>query len=114
MKREPNHKIDRFRKEHPSLGKSPKGASYGYFERGRLRIISGGIGDEWEHVSVSCEDRVPMWGEMCAVKQMFWYDSETVIQFHPRKSEYINKMPFCLHLWKRRGENHPLPPELLI
>ena len=114
MKREPNNKLDRYRKEHPSLGKSPKGASFGYFERGPLRIISGGSGDEWEHVSVSCADRTPIWGEMCIVKQMFWGDHETVLEFHPRQSEYINQHPFVLHLWKQKDENHPLPERWMI
>ncbi len=102
------------RRVHPRLGSSPLGSNYGYFESGPLRIISSGSGDRWEHVSVSCRDRCPTWEEMAKVKDLFWSDSETVLQFHPRGVEYIDEMSFCLHLWKRRGENHPLPPRELI
>lgn len=41
----------------------------------------------WEHVSVSVRHRTPNWTEMCWVKDLFWEDDETVIQFHPRKSD---------------------------
>ena len=99
---------------HPTLGGSPDGANWGYFEDGPLRIISSGSGDEWEHVSVSCATRCPTWDEMCRVKAMFWSNEETVIQFHPRRDKYRNTHPYCLHLWKRRGENIELPPVDLI
>ena len=48
------------------------------------------------------------------IKELFWGDDETVIQFHPRKSEYVNAMPFCLHLWKRTGIEYQLPPKGLL
>lgn len=107
-------KLDLFRRTHPTLGQSPPATDYGFFVHGPLRIVSSGSGSDWEHVSVSCQDRCPTWGEMCQVKDLFWSDEETVIQFHPKKSSYINAHEFCLHLWKRRGDNHPLPPSNLI
>jgi hypothetical protein len=99
---------------HPLLGATPRGANYGFFVWGSLRIISGGSGQRWEHVSVSCEDRCPTWEEMARVKTLFWGEDETVLQLHPRRADYVNDMPFCLHLWKQRGRNHPLPPQDLI
>lgn len=81
---------------------------------GELRIISGGSGDEWEHVSVSHPARIPTWQEMVRVKDLFWSEEETVLQFHPRKADYVNACSFCLHLWKQRNINHPLPPRDLI
>lgn len=42
----------------------------------------------WEHVSVSTQKHVPNWEEMCFVKNLFWRDDETVIQFHPAKEHY--------------------------
>ena len=97
---------------------SPTGASWGWFERGPLRILSSGShhdGEfgEWEHVSVSRADRCPTWDEMCLVKDMFWHEQETVVQFHPAKSDYVQNHPFCLHLWKFRG-GHRLPPSILV
>ena len=86
------------------------------------RIFFGGIkaepltvvwscGGGWEHVSVSYRRRTPSWEEMCRVKDMFWNEEETVVQFHPKRSEYVNIHPHCLHLWRRCGEDYELPPK---
>ena len=48
---------------------------------------------------------------MCKVKDLFWGEEETVLQFHPRKSEYVNAHPRCLHLWKQVGVDVKLPPK---
>jgi hypothetical protein len=81
-----------------------------------LKIISSGTNDEfgWEHVSVTCEHRTPNWFEMCWVKDLFWKDEETVVQYHPAKSEYVNCHPFCLHLWRPNNVLMPTPPSLLV
>lgn len=67
----------------------------------------------WEHVSVSLKNRCPNWKEMCYIKDLFWDAEEPAIQFHPPKSQYVNVMPFCLHLWSR-AEGFELPPHELI
>jgi len=80
-----------------------------------LKIISSGITEsDWEHVSVSRTDRCPTWEEMCFVKELFWSGSETVVQFHPRKSEYVNTHPYCLHMWKKCGVEYELPPNVAV
>ena len=120
MRNEPNLRIENYRTSHPTLPPSPAGVNYGYFVRGPLRIVSSGSVEGnpdsmgWEHVSVSCENRYPTWQEMCMVKEMFWRDDETVIQYHPRKEAYINHHPYCLHLWKRADVEMLLPPKELI
>jgi hypothetical protein len=68
------------------------------------------FGGGWEHVSVSYPNRMPSWAEMCKVKDMFWNDEETVVQYHPKKSEYKNLHAYCLHLWRKCGEDFELPP----
>lgn len=68
------------------------------------------FGGGWEHVSVSYHRRTPTWDEMCKVKEMFWNDEETVVQYHPKKSEYVNLHPHCLHLWRKCGEDFEQPP----
>jgi hypothetical protein len=106
---------------------SPATANFGAFECqgpcGRaLRIMAyDGLegGDPaalgWEHVSVSVAgNRPPNWQEMCWVKDQFWGDEETVLQFHPKKSEYVNCHPNCLHLWRNVGLDHPLPAAILV
>jgi len=68
----------------------------------------------WEHVSVSLKTRAPNWAEMSFVKDLFWREDETVVQFHPRKEQYINLHPHCLHLWRKCGTNAELPPGILV
>lgn len=79
----------------------------------------------WEHVSVSLqrisnsgnaypEKRCPTWEEMCLVKELFWTDDDTVIQFHPKASEYVSQHPFVLHLWRKSGQEHELPPSQYV
>jgi hypothetical protein len=112
--------LERLRATHPTMGDSPFGAMFGWFVLpvvdGKLRIMSSGTGhiNDWEHVSVSHPRRVPTWDEMCRVKALFWHDSETVVQFHPKRSEYVNTCEFCLHLWKRTGQEYVLPPKSLV
>lgn len=74
-------------------------------------------GEPWEHVSVSIirsgKTLIPTWAEMCYVKSLFWKDDETVIQFHPPESEYVNDHPHVLHLWKPPYEV-PTPPRATL
>jgi len=100
---------------------SPNGKPYGlFFLRGPcgrdLKIlVSDGADTGWEHVSVSLEGKhPPNWQEMCWVKEHFWQDDETVLQFHPQRSSYVNIHPNCLHLWRQVAINHVLPPQVLV
>lgn len=115
MRNEPNLKLDRYRLRRPE---SDAGANWGAFQIGPLCIVSSGSGDpegeNWEHVSVSCANRCPTWEEMSSVKNLFWREDETVVQFHPRRDQYVNLHPFCLHLWKRVGSEYELPPRRFL
>jgi hypothetical protein len=71
-------------------------------------------GEGWEHVSVSTAGRCPNWDEMCFVKALFWSPEDVVIQFHPPASAYVNKHPYCLHLWRQPGVALALPPTWMI
>ena len=117
MRSEPNLLIERFRVTDPRFASDPGGA-WGAFKFGELFIISSGSGHPsgagWEHVSVSSSHRTPTWAEMKAVKELFWRDDETVVQFHPPLAQNINLHPHCLHLWKRVGADYELPPAMLI
>lgn len=70
----------------------------------------------WDHVSVSREDRCPLWSEMCYIKDLFFRENDIVIQYHPPKNQYVNIHPHCLHLWRRRGlrQNMPMPPIWMV
>lgn len=68
-------------------------------------------GGGWDHVSVCpYNNKTPEWDDMCLIKDMFFYDEEVVVQYHPAKSEYVNKVPNCLHLWRPQNEALPTPP----
>ena len=75
-------------------------------------IASDGLG--WEHVSVSARKRCPTWEEMCFIKSLFWDDEDVVMQLHPKRSEYVNQHPFCLHLWKPTEAVIPTPNPILV
>ena len=83
------------------------------FQGRELRIVAS-HGMDWDHVSVSLQNRCPNWEEMCFVESIFFDDEETVMQLHPPKSKWINNHPFCLHLWRPQGVDIPLPPEIMI
>lgn len=79
----------------------------------RVNVIASD-GEGWEHVSVSRTDRVPTWDEMCQVKDIFWDDNDTVVQYHPAKCNYVNNHPNCLHLWRFAGAEFPTPPIWMV
>lgn len=96
----------------------PYGAPYGAFRLTAptgltLTIIASSDGD-WEHVSVSTPNRCPTWEEMQFVKETFWGDNEEVMQVHPKKENYVNVHPYCLHLWRPTAAEIPMPPKWMI
>lgn len=117
MRPVPNAMIERFRER---TGEYASDVSCG--NNGRFRIyfqdtqswlcVLATDNFGWDHVSVSVpgEQRCPTWEEMCYVKSLFFRDSETVVQFHPKKEAYVSFHPYCLHLWKRQDGEHELPP----
>lgn len=72
---------------------------------GTCSVIWGDNEDGYEHVSVSPRKKfnMPTWNDMCMLKDMFFEDDEEVYQIHPKKSEYVNVVENCLHLWKPIG-----------
>jgi hypothetical protein len=56
-----------------------------------------------DHVSVSPFNhrKIPTWDMMCELKDLCFNPEEEACQIHPPKSEYVNVMPNCLHLWAK-------------
>ena len=110
-------KIEAYRKSiHPFISK--KGDNFGLFyipfKKVTLKVLCSPLGKgEWDHVSVSTHFRCPTWEEMNFIKDLFFSENDTVVQFHPKKSEYVNNHKYCLHLWKHK-EGHELPPSFLV
>lgn len=71
-----------------------------YNKKINLAVIATREPDGWNHVSVSLPGRDPTWMEMCFVKDLFFEGEEVCLQFHPKKSEYINLHRHCLHIWQ--------------
>lgn len=88
---------------------------------------------QWEHVSVHAyrarqvdvvgllgraesvpKQRTPTWKEMAYVKALCWDEEDVVVQFHPKKSEYVNLHPHVLHLWRSKLHEFPTPPSILV
>ena len=72
--------------------------------------------DFWEHISVSPKKKsvTPSWDDMCLIKDIFFEETEAVIQIHPPKAEYVNNMPNCLHLWRWAEGEMTLPPSFMV
>jgi hypothetical protein len=72
----------------------------------------------WEHVSVHARrglrSRIPSWREMCHIKDLFWEPDDLVVQFHPRRADYVNRHEHVLHLWRYRLAELPTPPTGLV
>ncbi len=90
-------------------------------ERFKYHVIASSSGG-WDHVSVSLItvtesktiERCPKWNEMCFIKDLFFEDEEEVIQFHPKKSEYVNAHPYVLHLWRPTDQEILTPPNFMV
>lgn len=114
MRPSPNPRVERWRTG-LTLSKAVKGTNNGNFviktpEVHYLFVIASD-GEGWDHVSVSVlhECRCPTWEEMCFVKDLFWLESEPVMQLHPAKDNYVNNHPRCLHLWRPQSLSKPIP-----
>jgi len=105
------------------VASTPEYGNNGAFELPPIRggrkffcIVSDGMG--WEHVSVHVLDgkrlHTPTWSEMCHLKDVFWDAEDMVVQYHPRKSQYVNNHPYTLHLWRPTQEVIPNPPSILV
>lgn len=113
------HVPNQFRlRGHPVLGTSDQVGNCGAFIlkfKGYeiFCIASDKFG--WEHVSVSIDrKRTPTWEVMAHAKDVFWDEEDTVFQFHPGKSQYVNFHPFTLHLWRSTDTEIKLPDPILV
>ena len=115
------HELDQYRVDarhiYGTMGDGGNGV-FKVFVGGRSFRCIASNGGGWEHVSVSpCSRKrqtCPTWEEMCAIKDMFFLPEETVVQYHPPKSDYVNIAEYCLHLWRPTIQEIPRPPVLFV
>ena len=51
------------------------------------------------------------------INNMFFKGDECCVQYHPPKSEYVNNIPYCLHIWRPIEEYSgklPVPPSIFV
>lgn len=48
------------------------------------------------------------------MKEIFWGDDEVCVEYHPKKEDYINLHPHCLHIWKEVGKKFATPPSIFV
>lgn len=110
---------EKYRVKKGQLATTPEDGNNGLFfvpcarHSNVLRVIATD-GEGWEHVSVSLPNRCPTWAEMCRIKDLFWSESDCVVQYHPPKSDWVNNHQYCLHLWRPIGVDMPRPPALMV
>lgn len=81
--------------------------------QGTMLSIMVGVGEGWDHVSVSTELRCPSWEEMEQVKRLFFKDDEAAMQLHVPPTDHISVHPHCLHLWRPHA-GLTLPPKWMV
>lgn len=80
-------------------------------EDGLVVMMSGSVaedGKRWLHVSLSRKTRLPNWGDLKHVRDVFLGPEKTAYQIIAPRSEWINMHKFCLHLW-HCVDGDPLP-----
>lgn len=56
-------------------------------------------GSRYLHISCSYPDRLPTWDDLKIVKNIFIGEDREAFQVLPKKEDYVNLHPHCLHLW---------------
>lgn len=85
-----------------------------YQPSGRHLGIIASIGEGWEHISVSLQNRCPNWNEMEFVARHFFKEDEYAMQLHVPLKDHVNCHPFCLHWWRPVDGVIPAPPNRLV
>lgn len=109
-------KLDRYRVTYlGSLGNDTNG-KFIIPTKGAIYQVIASTELGWDHVSVSVikpnnyQLRIANFEELEMIRSMFFCKDETVIEFHPRKQDYVNQNEYVLHLWRPNQEILPIPP----
>lgn len=112
------NELNDFRVKHPFWPQTDTSGVFKVMVGQRAFIVLasvGAIGEDgvWEHISVTPKNqkRCPTWDEMCAIKDMFFGPDEACVEFHPKKSKYVNANEYCLHIWRPVNDNLRCPAD---
>lgn len=67
-------------------------------------IATKNDGSKCLHVSLSRKSRLPSWDDVKRVKDAFIGEDKEAYHVLPKKADYINIHPYCLHLWSELEE----------
>ena len=116
------HELDKYRVKH-WMPQTEKSGAFKVYVGGRsFNVLASvdNIGEDgpWEHISVTpCNekrDTCPTWEEMAAIKDMFFEPEDECIEYHPKRSRYVNLHSLCLHIWRPVDENLRYPDKANI
>jgi hypothetical protein len=92
----------------------------------RMYCIVASWGMGWDHVSlhtqrtviVDGEEKIvtilPLWDDMCIVREIFFHPDEWVMQLHPPIDKNISVHNDTLHLWRPQRKPIPKPPKEMV
>lgn len=79
----------------------------------KLRVHAG-VGEGWDHLSISRPLRPPSWTEMEFVKRLFFKPDEVAFQLHVAPADHISVHANCLHIWRPLDVPIPMPPSWMV
>lgn len=74
--------------------------------QGFTALVSRDGPDRFWHLSISRQDRYPVWDEIKEARYDLIPDGVTMAMFLPPKGQYVNVHPNCFHLHEVRGVTH--------
>ena len=102
-------KLDGFQNINFELNEQEEGM-FDMFIKGNWYSIIASVGEGWQHVSAAGFGGItPSWDVMEIIKNRFFRDDEFVVEFHPKKEEYVNNLENCLHIWAPIDRELPYP-----
>lgn len=63
-------------------------------------VAQEGDGKWWQHISVAHPARLPTWDELVTIKEWLIGRDVDAYQVIPKRSNYVNIHPNCLHLFR--------------
>lgn len=88
------------------LSEAVSGGTCYYNKKHKLAVIVSldtmTDGKTYLHVSLSRPDRIPDWNTVKRVKDIFIGKKQSAFIYFPPEDEYVNLMPYCLHLWSKQ------------
>jgi hypothetical protein len=117
--RKDNAMVEKYRIKNGAYGSDESYGNNGAFRipyRGYFLNVIVSDQSGWDHISVSVlgKNRCPTWMEMKFIKDKFFHEEETALQYHPSKDKYINDHNHVLHIWRPQSASIPMPPNTMV